>query len=287
MTKKISYREYKRRAFNALLTECFVKLHAMVNGLDENCSKMEACGKTEACGSKNESKCEGQGDINLYKADMARKMAKAFFVDEMCLDKCTMKETKDKLCDSTTFVKDCVKLCESIADEKAEEACEQKLELTDDDEAEVSDSDKSEIEKLFAEKTPTVTADAVAKASVEAMLDERKKSDEIKDAIDLAKAAGESKALEETVMRLERRGPTSLMNAITTFVSESAIRDVDNNLPKNGRLSVATVLRENAEEIRERSMMMYSLFETMNAFGFKKYTEREIRDISLNIYNGK
>lgn len=276
MAKSISYRTYKNRVFNTMLTECFAKLHAMANGLDNI---------DEACCGKN---MMHDVDCMKHRADMANKMAHEFFRQEMCLKDCTISDTKKKLSEATTFVKDCIALCEDIAEEKMQTAADQKLDLTDDDEGnEVTEEDRSEIQKLFDAKAPTVTADVVAKASVQAMVDEKKKSDEIKDAIDLAKAAGDTKTLEETVARMERRGPTSLMNAIVTFVSESAVRDVDNNLPDGHSLSIGKVLEENAEEIRARSMMMYSLYETMNAFGFKRYTEKEIRDAAWDIYQGK
>lgn len=274
MIRKISYAEYERRVFNTILTECFVKIHAMVNGLDENCSKMECYSETN-------------GECPEHVADMAAKMARNFFKEEMCLDKCTIKQTKKNLEESTTFVKDCIALAEACAKEKAESAASENLELTDDDKGdEVGDEEKSEIQKLFDAKAPTVTADVVAKASVQALIDEKKKSEEVKDAIDLAKAAGDTKTIEETVNRLSRRGPTSLMNAIMTFVSECAVHDVnDNGIDKN--ISIGNILKENAEEIRTRSAMMYTLFETMNAFGFKKYSKRDLEKASWNIYQHK
>ena len=276
MTNRISYREYERRVFNNLLTECFVKMHAMANDLDESCCK------------NMQTHVERNVECPKARAEMARKMASEFFKDEMCLKTCTINETKKKLCEATTFVRECAEKCEELAKEKADDAADKKLELTDDDQGdEVSEEDKSELNRMFDTKAPTVTADVVAKASVQAMVDEKKKSEEIKDAIDLAKAAGDTKGLEETVARMERRGPTSLMNAINTFVCESAVRDVDANLPEGGRLSIARVLEENAEEIRARSMIMYSLYETMNAFGFKRYTEADIRKASWDIYQGK
>ena len=272
-TKKISYREYQRRVFNTLLTECFVKLHAMANGMDE-------------CSSQMESYPNGSNAPQRL-VEMANNSARIFFRNEMDLDKCTITETKNKLKNATTFVKDCVALCEEAAEEKAEFAKEQKLELTDDDKAEeVGEEEKSEIGKLFAQDAPTVTADVVAKASVDALMQEKEKSEEIKDAIDLAKAAGETDKLEEAVTRLSKRGPTSLMNAIMTAISEAAVKDVNNYDPHEAR-NVGNVLRDNKDEIRNRSLIMYSLYETISAFGFKSYTPREVKNLAWDIYQGK
>lgn len=271
--RRITYAEYERRVFNTILTECFVKMHAMANGLDEACCKME-CFNSAVEDPRN-------------MKEMAAKMAREFFKTEMNLDKCTINETKKKLCESITFVKQCVALAEACAKEKTEAAAEAKLDLTDDDTGEeVGEEEKTEIEKLFDDKTPTVAADAVAKASVQALMDEKKKSEEVKDAIDLAKAAGETTKVNEAVNRLSRRGPTSLMNAIMTFVSECAVRDVAEANP-NATANIGNILKENAEDIRTRSAMMYSLFETMNAFGFKRYSEAELKDAAWNIYQGK
>ena len=103
MAKSISYRTYKNRVFNTMLTECFAKLHAMANGLDNI---------DEACCGKN---MMHDVDCMKHRADMANKMAHEFFRQEMCLKDCTISDTKKKLSEATTFVKDCITLCEDIA----------------------------------------------------------------------------------------------------------------------------------------------------------------------------
>ena len=91
--------------------------------------------------------------------------------------------------------------------------------------------------------------------------------------------------MEETVNRLNHRGPTSLMNAILNNVSEAAVKDVNAN--SKAPVSVGKVMSENAQEIRNRAVMMYSLFETSSVFGIKKYTDRDVKALAEQIYYGK
>ena len=47
------------------------------------------------------------------------------------------------------------------------------------------------------------------------------------------------------------------------------------------------VLSDKADKIRERSVMLYNLYEAANVFGLKKFTEKEVREEAIRIYYGK
>ena len=100
-------------------------------------------------------------------------------------------------------------------------------------------------------------------------------------------AAGDmdEKSLEETVNRLGKRGPTSLMNAIINAVSVAAVKNVNEN--SNGVVPIGSVMAANADEIKTRSAMMYMLYESSSVFGIHKYTSAEVKRIAEEIYYGK
>ena len=91
--------------------------------------------------------------------------------------------------------------------------------------------------------------------------------------------------MEETVARLGNRGPTSLMNAIMNATAAIAVKDVNENA--QGPVSVGKVMAENAEEIRNRAIMVYALYEASSVFGLKKFTAAEVKDIAEKIYYNK
>ena len=265
----ISNAEFKRRVFNSALCECFARIHAKCLGINENQTLFGY-----------------YPDANQnYLSEMASDMAKSFIYDELNLDKATIATTKKALAESCTFVQDCVELCEAIADDKMKAAVENDVKATDDmKQPELSAEEKELIQNLFDRKDPEVEADAVRDATVKALLAEREKANEIKDATSIAQQAGDKNKLQETVARISSRGPTSLMHAMITAVSEAAVKDVHEQNPS---AKIGEILAENADEINTRAAMMYSLYEAVNAFSIKKYTKRDIEQIARDIYSGK
>ena len=262
MKKKISYNEYRRRVFNECMLECFRRI-------EESCCEIE----------KNDT----------FHLDMAKRMSDKFYTDLLQLDTSTVDSTKKKLSESVTFIKDCINISEAVADEKTALAIENKMDMDDDQRVELSPEDEALVDKLFDEKAPTLQIDSIRDATVHSLLAEDKKSQEIKDALDIAQsqvAAGDNTAaMEETVNRLNHRGPTSLMNAILNNVSEAAVKDVNAN--SKTPVSVGKVMSENAQEIRNRAVMMYSLFEASSVFGVKRYSNKEVELLAHQIYYGK
>lgn len=251
--------EYKRRVFNAALLECFTRIH-------RNCLIDESA---QASG---------------YELDMAASMAKAFYSETLKLDSNTINKTKDMLANSAQFVQDCISVCESIAADKADVAKQNDLTIPQNQNIELSPEDKDLIDKIFDEKNPKVSVDVIRDATVKALIAEDKKSQEIKAAVDMAQASGDTKTIEETVSRLSGRGPTSLMNAILNRFSAAAVKDVNE---ASGSTSVGDIMRENADTIKTRSVMLYTLYEMASVFGIKKFTPAEVKHISAEIYYNK
>ncbi len=266
MSKRISYQEYKRRVFNTALVECLntVEVQA-INGC-----------------------CDLDTKSDQYK-EMCKKMTDSFYTDLIGLDKNTITDTKNKLAEAVTFVKDCINISEAIAEDKMQMAADEKIEVTDETKPELSDEDKYLIDKLFDEKNPEVQVDAIRNASVNALLAEDKKAQEIKDSIDLAKlrvSSGEDpKVIEETVKSIGSRGPTSLMNAILNSISTMAIKDINENSEEIK--SVSTIMSEAADDIKSRAVMLYSLYEASSILGIHKWTPDEVRREASRIYYNK
>lgn len=259
---KISYLEYKQRVFNEALLECFSRFHAMC--LTESTETGVTC--------------------SPHTSQMMDKMARVFFSDMLDLPHSTVKTTMKKLDNSVTFVKDCCKLCETIADLKSAKAAEENLDIEDGQKIELSKEDQELINTVFDNKNPETQASVIRDATVNALLAEDKKSQEIKAAIDMAKSSSNADTLEETVRRLDN-GPTSLMHAILNNFSQLAVRDV--NESSKSVISAGEVMRNNADEIKTRATMLYTLYEMANALGIHKYTEAEIKNIAEHIYYNK
>lgn len=266
MLKRITYSEYKRRVFNTALLECFCKIHGQVlNG---------ACENDEPCDERM--------------TDMANRLCRTFMNTEMALECSTISQTKARLSESSEFMKDCGDVCEDIAEKKCKDASDNKVEVTDGEVVELSQEDKALINQLFDTKGPTPQVDRIRDATVAALVAEDKKAAEIKQAVDIAQskvASGENpKALEETVKRLNRVGPTSLMNAIMNNVSAIAVKDINES---GNFTSVGKVMQENADEIKTRAVAIYALYETLSVFGLKKYTPADVKQLATEIFYEK
>lgn len=263
--KTISHMEFRRRVFNHAMLECFSRIL-------ENCCEFD------------QSDCHDQ-----RLATVAKKMSDAFYTDKLSLDKCTINQTKQKLSESVTFIHDCMNICEAIADTKYEIAGQEDMDIPEDQKIELSEEDKALLDKVFEEKKPTVQLDQIRDATVKALLEEDRKSQEIRDSLSIAQsqvsAGGDPKVMEETVSRLGNRGPTSLMNAIMNSVAADAVRDVNENA--KAPVSVGSVMSENADEIKKRATMIYMMYESANTFGIVKYTPADIKRLSEEIYYNK
>ena len=265
--KRMAIPEYRRRVFNECMLTCMDKIHGQILNGDLS------------------------ADVDSMDADRMNKMAsnlcREFYKSELCLDKCTVDQTKKRLSEAVTFIKDCVDVSESIANDKAECAAKEGCEMDDDQEIELSDEDEELIDKLFEEKSPELQVDTIRDATVKALVAEDQKAQEIRDAMNIANsqvAAGQPpEVLKETIERLNSRGPTSLMNAIINQVTAVAIRDVNEN-SDGGVTSVGKVMQENADEIKTRAVMIYTLYEMANVFGITKYTPAEAKKLAEKIY---
>lgn len=263
--KNISYLEYRRRVFNKALLECFGRIH-------------EACTGFDCC--KEEEKD--------YVA-MGRRMSDVFYKNLLNLDDCAISTTKQNLNGACTFIKDCVDVCESVAEDKCCQARDAKLEIPEDQEIELGEEDKAVVDKLFTEKEPELQVDQVRDATVNALLAEDRRAEEVRNSLDIAQAQatseGKPEVMEETVKRLNSRAPTSLMNAILNAVSGVAVRDVNEAAEKP--VPIGTIMKNNADEIKNRAILMYTLYECASVFGIHKYTPSELKAEAQKIYYGK
>ena len=263
MARKISYRIYKQKVFNAALLECFVKIQGQILNGD----------------------CEDMSFSDERMAGMRDRMTRNFFNEELKLEDSTINQSKARLSECVRFLREAADIAEEIAEEKAADAEDAKLDLYDDQEIELSEEDEKVLDQLFDSKGPTPQIDEIRDSIVDAMLEEERKSQEIRDATDIAKAkaadGSDPNALEETVKRLNAVGPTSLMNAIMTNVSVQAIKEVS----EAGNFStIEGVMRENADGIKDRAMIIYSLYEMSNKLGVHKYTPKDVKDLTFKIY---
>lgn len=252
--------EFRRRVFNTALLEC-------LNRIQETC-------------------CEINPSEEPHHAKISKKMCEVFYTDMLGLDKAQISDTKQNLSGATTFIKDCVSVCESIACDKMQAACDADADIPDDQKIELSPEDEALVDKLFEDKAPTLQIDAIRDATVKSLLAENDKAQEIKDSLEIAQSQvadnGSAEALEETVSRIENRGPTSLMNAILNQMSEAAIKDVHAHSEKPK--SPGEIMSENAEEIKARGIMLYSLYEASSVFGIKTWTPAMVKAEAHKIY---
>ena len=180
-----------------------------------------------------------------------------------------------------------------VAEEKANDAQEEHLEIPEDQNIELSKEDQEVIDTLYDDKEPTVQIDAVRDATVKALIAEDRKAQEVKDAINSANAQvkvdeqehskEEAEAsLKETAYRMNR--PHSLMHAIMNGFSRTALKAVSESAGVDGMKNPGKILKENAQEIKNRSIIMYSLFESASVLGLKQFTPTEVKKIAEEIY---
>lgn len=265
---KMSLVEYRRRVFNKALLEGMCKIHGKILNGDLSIDP-------------------GTGSDRM--ACMAKRMCTKFYEDELDLKNNTIHQTKQTLKESTTFIQDLVEASEEIAEQKMKDAKDAEIEMDQDQEIELGDEDKELLDQLFNQKSPDLQVDQIRDATVKALLAEDRKAQEIKDALSLANStvpangSTDTTVMKETIDRLNRRGPTSLMNAILNGMSGLAVQSV---METAAGKSVGDIMKENADEIKTRAVMLYTLYE-MNNVLIRPYTKKEIQMISESIYYGK
>ena len=71
------------------------------------------------------------------------------------------------------------------------------------------------------------------------------------------------------------------MNAILTRVSTDAIQKLSES---NEGSSVGELMQTYSDDIKDRAIVLYSLYEMANAFGLKKYTNADVKKLAYEIY---
>ena len=107
--RTMSYREFKRRVFNEALQECLTKF------------TLKCCG--------GENGMDTNLDSSRY-TEIAANMSKDFYNNLLNLNERTITETKKCMSEAVTFIQDCIAVSEAIAEEKANDAQEEHLEIS-------------------------------------------------------------------------------------------------------------------------------------------------------------
>lgn len=257
--------EYRRRIFNECILECTTRIHNMI---------LE----------------DGEKQSDRYRS-MSESMCRKFFTDELNLSNSVISATKHRLSESVSFIKDIIDVSEAIACDKAECAQKDGVEILNDDEVKLEPEDKELIDKLFEEKAPELQVDQIRDATVKALIAEEQKAQEVRDALSITNAqvasGADPKVMEETVNRIDKIGPTSLMNAIINNIASIAVKNVNENSGIEAIGSIGKVMEANADEIKTRAVMVYTLYEMASVFGIHKYTPAEVKQLSAEIYYRK
>lgn len=261
--------QYRRKVFNTALLESFSRIQLeILNDGSGNC-------------------CTG-GPCSDDMCRAAKAFSDAFYKETLDLEHSTIAQTKQKLSEAAEFIRDVADACEDIAEDKADAIDAGEIEPEEDQEVELSEEDKAVLDQIFEVKKPVEEIETIRDATVAALIAEDKKSQEIKDALDIAQSqvsTGENPdAMEETVKRINKVGPTSLMNGIMNHFSTLAVKDINE---AGNFAGVAKAMKDNRDLIKTRSVMMYSLFEACNLFGIKKFTPAEVKTLAYELYYGR
>lgn len=256
MRQKISNLEYKRKYFMEVISESFAELHHQCIESEEGSEKYEAC----------------------------KQGAKAFFNEQVGTDSLTINAFKEKVNPTLSyFGRVIMETAEKMAEEKSREIMLNK-DLPIDPDPKMSEEDKILMDAIFTTKKPEDEITAIRDATADALFAENRKAEEIKEALKIVGEDGGTKNLQESVNNIGNIGPTSLMNAILSKVTEEMLRG---NINESFTGATSDLIKNNAEKIKEDAMVMYSLFECINCFGFKTYSSNEIKTIAHDIYFNK
>lgn len=225
--------------------------------------------------------CGGE-DLSLCES-----MFNSYFTEELKLNESTIDQTIARLKGSNQYVIEAAEEAKVIADQHAEDARENKEEHKDDEEISLTPEDHEVLDQLFHSKGPGPQIEQIRDATVKALLAEDKKSQEVRDALNLANSrvgAGDTNAFKDTAARLEMVGPTSLMGAIMNNMSRAAIKSVNE---AGNFTSVGDAMAENADMIKTRSVMLYAIMETGNQLEITHMSNRDVERLANNIFYQK
>lgn len=251
---KIDVIDYKRKMFNLALTECFSILYEKVIG--DRVHNMNEAVKLQSLSDH----------------------AKEIFISEMGLAKSTIGQTKNRINESGAhFTKILVAVAESVAEDKTNAVKENKGAL-DSLPTDLNDVDKEVIEKVFEERLDEENIDQVRDSITKAMLFEKRKAEDINNAINLDKHNSKDGSLSESVVSLIKRPPNTLLEAIyKKSMSDAIVEAVEKGF------DTSKVITDNKEIIQEGSLAIYAIYETINMYGFKKFTPKET-DALIGVY---
>lgn len=249
MEKRITINEYRRRVYNMALSEGFALLYAKV------------------LGEKVINETEGAKLIKF--ADHAKEV----FAETMNLSESTMEQSVRRIDESgSTFARTLSYLAEAIANDRKDAAKEDE-DLIKEVPDTLTEYEQEVVEKVFEERLSEDNLEEVRTAITNAIVDERNKSEEVKLAIELDKEKSEDGTLSEATVRMTKKLPTSLLEAIYKFNMHQAYQRAG----EAGNVNEA--IEKNKEAIVEGSHNIYAIYETMSKFGFKQYSPKEMEKL--------
>jgi uncharacterized membrane protein YheB (UPF0754 family) len=251
MKTPITINEYHRRAYNMALVECFSLLYAEVIG----------------------SKVMNETEANRVLAYTDH--AKDIFKHEMLLETSTVTQTASRINNSgSVFAKTVSALAEAIADDRKEAAKNKEVETTEIPEG-LSSEEQTVIEKVFKERLTEDNIEEIRDSITSAIIYEKTKAEEIKNATDLDKARSKDGTISEAVISMTKRVPTTLLEAIYKFNMNETYKKLDETK------SIESLISDNKEIITEGSHNTFAIYETISKFGFRQYEQKDINKLIM------
>lgn len=205
------------------------------------------------------------------------------FTDIMNLNSRTMRDIKTDIeSNGIEFVKKMSILAEAVASQKAEDASKAGLTYLP-DEIELTDIEKDVITTVFDTNLPEDVVGMVRTSVADALFKENEKSEEIRRASELIREEKpDENAMNESLNKLDISAPSSLMNAVMVSISNIIINENSDQI-KRGK-SIGDILSDKKDVIKDLSKGTFAIYETLNTFGYKQMTQKEVKDLSMEIY---
>lgn len=168
-----------------------------------------------------------------------------------------------------------VETAERITEYKTDEL-ESKTNI-EEEQTELNDNDQEIVQNLFSKSIDEDHLAEVRDTVAKAVEDEKEKADAVKEAIQHDKENNENGELTETTMNMIKRNPNTLLESILKGLLNRVINEAV-NAGANPNDS-ARIIKEQSEFVKDMGTKIYTIYETINKFGFKAYTEKDVDDL--------
>jgi len=264
MRNKKTTIQHKRDVYLHILSETFIQQYR------------DVCELNEADGSL---KFEAKGYLleatRLFQED---------FIDSVANE--TIQNIHNKLLSSGNFqVQQMSKAALAFANEAVNAIKEEGADVPE--EVTLEDHEKEMISAIYDTSSDEDAVVAIRDAVANALIEEDKKSKEIKEITDLAKQnASEDKTNQDVINECVIDKPRNLMHAIITNIVDDFINENATTIQESG-LSMGEFFGQNKGLIQDYSKGVYAIFESIQGFGWREYTPEDIKIKSMKIYKNK